>query len=281
MQVYIGGVRGTRNTDRTACLAFGGETTAVLVAGAAGECVMLDAGSGAGAVARRIEARPTLPPVLVLLTHFHLDHVSGLPSLPLLYRRDARVTIGSTAHSGQTARQMLARLMVPPFWPVPVGDLAATVAFVDWNDAEPETPYRFGGIEVRRCAVHHPGGCTAYRLDEVATGHAVVFATDVEWGLSTPAEQTAFMRLCTTPAPTGLLLFDGQFARAGLPGFTGWGHSTWEDAVDVARAARVGRLLVIHHAPQNDDRALAQIEAAVNAALPGAGLARAGMEVNL
>jgi ribonuclease BN (tRNA processing enzyme) len=76
-----------------------------------------------------------------------------------------------------------------------------------------------------------------------------------------------------------LLLFDGQFSRATYPAAAGWGHSAWEDAVNVARATGARRLLVIHHAPESPDSRLDAVERDVAAALAGARLAREGMDV--
>jgi ribonuclease BN (tRNA processing enzyme) len=139
----------------------------------------------------------------------------------------------------------------------------------------------FGGLRISWCPLHHPGGCTAYRVDEPSTGASAVVATDVEWGPAGPAERRAFLDLCARPAPPRLLLFDGQFSRAESARFAGWGHSAWEDAVDAARETGAERLLVIHHGPRRDDGALAAMECEARAALPETRFARGGMEVEL
>lgn len=260
---------------------YGGETTSILVEGDGGERILLDAGTGVRKLGQRLETQEPSGPVLLLLTHYHLDHVAGLPSLGPLYRSGFEVQVASPPHEGRTARDVVSQLMAQPFWPVRLDDLRAKVEFLPWKDEASASPFLLGGLEVRWCPVHHPGGCTAYRIDEPATGRSFVFATDIEWSPSTPAERDAFLHLCGEPRPPSLLVFDGQFALENYGGFVGWGHSAWEDAVEVARAAKAGLLLVTHHAPQSDDEHLDRVDNEVGRALNAAKLARDGMEIVL
>jgi phosphoribosyl 1,2-cyclic phosphodiesterase len=281
MKIVLGGVRGTGSVSQPDSMKYGGETTSVLIEGDQGEKIIIDAGTGIRPLGRRVESGPVPPSILLLITHYHLDHIIGLPALALLYRPEYRIEIAAPVHDGLSAEKAIPALMAQPYWPVQMGDLRATIEFRSWTEAKSAKPHRFGGLEIRWCPVHHPGGCTAYRVDEPATGRSVVFATDVEWPASTPDERAAFLRLCAEPSPPGLLMFDGQFARDSYPRFRGWGHSAWEDAVEVAREVKAGLLMVIHHAPQSNDAALDRVERELAEAMPGATLARGGMEIAL
>lgn len=281
MKVILGGVRGTGCIAQPDFMKYGGETTSVLVEGEKGERIVLDAGTGARKLGQHLETQEAAGPILLLLTHYHLDHVVGLPSFGPLYRESFEVKVASPAHDGRAPKEVLSQLIAEPFWPVRLEDLHAKVDFLPWKDEASSSPFRLGGLDVRWCPVHHPGGCTAYRIDEPATKRAFVFATDIEWDASTPAERDAFLALCSEPRPASLLVFDGQFARENYGPFAGWGHSTWEDAVDVARASKAGLLLVTHHAPQSNDEHLDRVDNEVSRALNSAKLARDGMEVVL
>lgn len=273
MKIVIGGIRGTSSAAQPAFMRYGGETTSILVQGHAGEPVFLDAGTGIRSLGARLAPNPPSE-VMVLLTHFHLDHVVGWPSFPLLYTKGVTLRISSPEAGGQNAEQVLPQLMKQPFWPIQMDQVQAALRF------EP-VPGPFGGLRIRSCPVHHPGGCVAYRLDEPATGASLVFATDIEWDISSAEEKRAFLELCREPEPCRLLLFDGHYSRATYPAFRGWGHSTWEDAVEVAREVGAGRLMVIHHAPDNRDEQLDRIQRRLLVVCPGAGLAQGGMEVEL
>ena len=57
---------------------YGGDTTSVLVCGDQGERLVVDAGTGVRNLLPHLGA-PT-EPLMMLLTHFHLDHLMGLPA---------------------------------------------------------------------------------------------------------------------------------------------------------------------------------------------------------
>jgi phosphoribosyl 1,2-cyclic phosphodiesterase len=271
MKVLLGGVRGTSSIAQADFMRYGGETTSVLVRGRAGETVILDAGTGIRTLGARLAQDPPKE-VLLLLTHYHLDHIVGWPSFPLLYQRGVTLRVASSQTVGLKVEQILSQLMNQPFWPVQMDSVLATLRFE-------KTPGHFGELRIRSCPVHHPGGCVAYRLDEPATGASLVFATDIEWKLSTEEEKKSFLGLCREPTPCRLLLFDGHYSRANYPSFAGWGHSCWEDSVEVARAAGAGRLLVIHHAPDSRDEQLDRVKRRLLASFPASDLAQDGMEV--
>ena len=281
MKVILGGVRGTSCIAQSDYMVYGGDTTSVLVEGEAGERVIIDAGTGIRQLGLRIEAGKVPPSILLLVTHYHLDHIMGLPSLSLLYRGGVKFRVGSVRRNNQSARDVLPQIMAQPFWPVQMEDLQSSFEFIDWPTELSVRPYAFQNLEIRWCSVRHPGGCTAYRIDERSTGKSFVFATDFEWGQSTPAEKQMFIQLCREPGPPGLLVLDGQYTRAQYPQFTGWGHSAWEDCVGIAREARARLLVVTHHAPQNTDNRLEMIESELVQEMPDAKLGRDGMEIAL
>jgi phosphoribosyl 1,2-cyclic phosphodiesterase len=277
MNIFLGGVRGTRPVAETTFLRFGGDSTCVFVRGAGGEQVVLDAGTGL----RNVEAEldPEVP-VLMLLTHYHLDHLMGLPSFPLLYRPECALAIAAPPRGGLRVSEVIGRFLTAPFWPIPLDDMPA-VRFTDLPDRPPEPAFAVGGLRIRWAPVHHRNGCHAYRIDEPATGASFVFATDVEWALSSPEEREGLRCLCAAPTPCDLLAMDGQFSHADYSKYRDWGHSRWEDVVEVASASGARRALVTHHAPDAADARLEAVERQAVAAMAGAALARQGMRLEL
>ncbi len=280
MRVILGGVRGTSPVADKGFLRYGGETTSVLVEGAGGERVLLDAGTGLRVVGSRLDTEDQPGRILLLLTHYHLDHLLGLPSFSFLYKKGWTVEMASPVRGGWTVEQVITRILGKPFWPVQVTELQAAIHFTTLSGSGPAGSSRScGGLEIRWCSVCHPEGCTAYRIDEPATGGSLVLATDLEWGASTAPQQEQLLRLLKRPAAVDVLLFDGNYSQAEYEHRRGWGHSTWEDAVAVARQSGARQLLITHHDPEADDEHLAASERRVAQALPGARLARGGMEI--
>jgi ribonuclease BN (tRNA processing enzyme) len=161
-----------------------------------------------------------------------------------------------------------------------VADLASHLRFRNLPGGGSRRPFRFGRLEVRWCPVQHPGGCSAYRIDEPDTGGSCVIATDVEWSLASPELQRAFREFCVWPGPPDILLLDGQYDPGEYRKRRGWGHSTWKQSADVARAVGARRLLVTHHDPGKNDRRLALTAKKLDTYCPGARLAREGVILN-
>lgn len=277
MRVLIAGTRGSAPITGPAADPFGGDTTCVLVTGRGGEQLILDCGTGLPALAPRLGPGPRL---LILVTHYHLDHLAGLGPFPALYDPAARITFAAPPLAGFTVAQAVRGLLAPPYWPLALDKMAAEISFRDLPSTCQE-PLAEGGLAVRWTTVPHPGGCTAYRVDEPATGAAVVFATDLEWGDAPAEARERFLALCREPQPADLLIHDGQFDASGYAQHRGWGHATADDAVQLAKAAGVQHLLITHHDPAHDGAALAARERRVRGLWPRAALARQGQQIIL
>jgi ribonuclease BN (tRNA processing enzyme) len=215
----------------------------------------------------------------MLMTHYHLDHVVGLPSLGLIYRPEWAIEMAAPPHGELRLDQIMPRIIARPFWPVQMEDLESRIHFTELAPGGAEMLR--GDLRIRWCPVPHPGGCTAYRIDEPASGCGILVATDVEWAAASAEEKDRFLALCREPFPATLLLFDGQYTPEDAASHRGWGHSAWTEAADVADEAGVDALLVIHHDPSRDDDALDGIDAELRCRMPSARLARGGEEVAL
>jgi ribonuclease BN (tRNA processing enzyme) len=284
LQLFIGGMRGSRPVTGAAFEEFGGDTTSLLLVGAHGAPLVLDAGTGLHAVAQQLA--PAGPAqVTVLFSHYHLDHMAGLTMNPLFHQSGWSFRLLGPTFADGGVQGAVTRLLAPPYWPVSWDRMKARLEFVEYPSvpAVLPTPEGQGRIlilrrnwRVRSCPVPHPGGCMAYRIDDADGGASVVFATDLEWQKRTSAEEREFLTLCREPKPADLLILDAHFARADAAVFAGWGHSSWEDDLDLAESAGVQRVLLGHHAPDADDRALRALEQQVQKRSPGSLLARGG-----
>ncbi len=280
MKLTLGGVRGSCPVAQPAFMHYGGETTSFLLEGTGGERIMVDAGTGARLAADRMMADPGDRTLWLFMTHYHLDHVMGLTMLPMMYSPEWTVHIA--APEGRIGPEdALRRLFDPSLWPLQVDDLRAKLVFHTLPGRASVRPWNCCGIEVRWTPVSHPGGCTAYRFDEPATGASVAIATDVEWGAASHEERVGVERLLQHPRPVGLLVMDGQYDDVTITLHRGWGHSSWAEVIELASRCRVRRVMITHHDAAADDDRLAKVDAQIRAACPSASLARGGMVIAL
>lgn len=263
MKVIFGGVRGSGPISGLEFSVYGSDTTSVMVCGDNGEQLVIDAGTGVRNLIPHLGA-PTQP-LVMLLTHYHLDHLSGFPAFSPLYQSERSLTIvGPVSPGGHPdTREILSSFMGEPFWPIPLSEAGADLTTLDisrgdglWLDDRNREFLPVGNLEVRACPLAHPGGCLAYRIDEPATGSSLVLATDVEWGLAYVGHREKFLNFCRKPRPLSLLVMDGHFTTSEYEAHSGWGHSTWEEVAEVGVAVQADRIAVTHHAPEMDDHNL-------------------------
>jgi ribonuclease BN (tRNA processing enzyme) len=271
MRLFIGGMRGSQPSIGAAFKEFGGDTTCLLLVGSQGDRLVLDAGTGMRTVAGQL-AQAGPGEVTVLFSHYHLDHVIGLTMNPLFYKSDWSFNFVGPTFADVGVRDAVKLLLAPPYWPVSWEQMSARFEFTDFATDE----IHVGRFRVRKCQVPHPGGCLAYRIDESGCDTSLVFATDLEWRSRTDAHETAFMAMCREPKQPDALVIDAHFARADEEAFTGWGHSCWQDCLEIAESAGVEQVILGHHAPDADDKTLLARERQVKKRTANGVLARAG-----
>jgi ribonuclease BN (tRNA processing enzyme) len=271
MRLFIGGMRGSRPCAGSAFEEFGGDTTSLLLVGARGERIVLDAGTGMLAVAGQL-AKMEPGEVTILFSHYHLDHIVGLMMNPLLHDSRWSFTLAGPTFTDGGVREVVTQLLRPPYWPISCEQMAARIQFVDFTADHMQV----GTLGIRKCPIPHPGVCVAYRIDSTDNNLSLVFATDIEWRGRTDMHEKSFMKLCCEPQPADMLIIDAHFTRADVDAFAGWGHTCWEDALDIAASAKVKRTLLAHHAPEADDETLRAREQQVKKRFPGGEFARAG-----
>jgi ribonuclease BN (tRNA processing enzyme) len=276
MRLFVGGMRGSQPSVGSAFEEFGGDTTSLLLVGSRGERLVLDAGTGMHVIAQ--ELATTGPGVVtILFSHYHLDHMAGLTMNPLFYRSDWSFRFMGPTFANGGVREAVTRLLAPPYWPISWEKMGARFDFVEFAIDGIQTD----GLRVRACQAPHPGGSLSYRVEDTHGGASLVFATDLEWRSRTDAFETSFKTLCREPKPTDLLIIDAHFDRAHQEAFAGWGHTSWEDDLDIAESAGIRRVLLGHHAPEANDETLKDLETHAKKCLPGAALARAGQWITI
>lgn len=255
---------GVRGSIATPGLAAGGNTACVEVV--AGDTrIILDAGTGLRTLGDERMASG-IRHSTILLSHLHWDHVAGLPFFTPIYVPGHRVEIASGPNGVMSHDAAIRSLFRAPFFPVDFDDLGGTVTTRELRAADQLT---IGDITVTVARLNHPDPVYGYRLEHA--GQSIVYATDTEhFACVDPT-------LKKLAAGADILIYDAQYTPEEYPGRVGWGHSTWQAGADLARAAGVPQLVLFHHDPARTDEALATLEAAARAALPGTVAAREGL----
>ena len=269
LTVRFWGVRGSISAAGARFEEFGGNTPCVEVH--CGERLfVVDAGSGICALGGKLaESGPK--EIDVVLSHLHLDHVGGLPFFKPALMPDRQIRLYCGNLRGESAEEAFLRLFSPPLFPVSLAQLPGNVQQIGFKAGDdlvfPD------GARCRTTPLNHPGGATGYRFDH--GGHAICYISDIEHTDPWPPEELSeFVR------GSDLIIYDGMFSETEYIRCQGWGHSTWQKGVALAKAAGVPHLAVFHLHPQHDDAYLHKVEAEIKEAMPGAFLAREGSELS-
>ena len=231
-QVRVWGARGSVPVSGPQYLQRGGDTCCVQVQIADDKAILLDAGTGLRAAGEQF-ADVSNPQIHLFLSHFHWDHLQGLPFFAPLYQAGAHLTFYSGFLPVALQAACAAQLR-PPHFPVSWEHTPSTKSFVQLG-AE---PLAIGGTEAQVFPLCHPGGAYAVRLIS-GDGETLVYLTDHESGRDAELDR----QLDAASRGVGTLIHDAQYTPAEATARRGWGHSTWRDATRRAHRAEAGRRL--------------------------------------
>ncbi len=271
MRVKFWGVRGSTPTPQAENLKFGGNTPCLEIRSRAGGLLIIDCGSGLRMLGHALEKEFGRRAIRahILISHYHWDHIQGIPFFTPLYHRKNEFHFHALRAPGGRMASALHGQMMEPYFPVEMSAMLARRTFAQVQGGE----FACGDFRVAARLVNHPQGCLAFRVE--SDGHAIVYATDNE-----PGNPRADRNLLELARGADALVYDSQYSRRQLRGARkGWGHSSWNDGVEIARQAGVKRLLLFHFDPDSDDRAVRRHERSARKRFPRARAAFEGLEI--
>jgi len=272
MKLKFYGVRGSVPVCGREFERYGGNTTCLrILREKANRVAILDAGTGIRNLGKELISNGISQNVInILFSHFHWDHIQGFPFFAPAYNKNQTIGILAMGMLGQvkSLKEIFSITLQKEYFPIGLERMGANFEFVTYG--ENETIF---GASVKATPQHHLyfGGSYGYRVDDDSV--SVVICTDVEHinGIDENIVNLAM--------GADLLVHDGQYTAEEYEKFRGWGHSTWQQAVEVAIRAKVKNLIITHHDPDHNDDFLDAMEIECQKVFPNSLFAKEGMEV--
>jgi phosphoribosyl 1,2-cyclic phosphodiesterase/CheY-like chemotaxis protein len=251
VRIQFWGTRGSIATPGPTTARYGGNTSCIELRSTRGTLVVIDCGTGAHPLGQKLIARDA-ESGHILISHTHWDHIQGIPFFAPLFGAGTEWDIYGPKGLGQSLRETLAGQMQYTYFPISLDRFGATVRYHDLV----EGTFDIGDIRVSTQYLNHPALTLGYRLQ--ADGLTVVYACDHEpysrhlaSGRGEIAGQD--LRHAEFLKDADLLIHDAQYTAAEYPIKVGWGHSSVEYVLKLARYAGVKKVALTHHDPLRDD----------------------------
>lgn len=276
------GVRGSFPVANRDFYEFGGNTSCVEV-NVGGHLIILDAGTGIVNIGDELMEKyisSSLNPeertpikALVLLSHIHQDHILGLTFFKPLHLQTTKLKIMGAEPINATLKDCLSDVLFGKTFPVDLSDIAGKIEIeglkseqaillkpeqqpqiVDTKNLKQEDDDVL--ITFYKSYVHPQDGVMIYKISY--QGKSLVYATDKECYFGGDKKFVQFAKNCD------LLIHDTQYTTEDYLNphspKQGYGHSTFDMAIEVMKQAKAQKLACFHFDPSYNDVKLNKIK---------------------
>jgi phosphoribosyl 1,2-cyclic phosphodiesterase len=223
----------------------GGNTSCISIGtGNPSELVVFDSGSGIREMgAAMVQENPKPVRYHIFFSHFHWDHLQGLPFFGPAYDASVEIDFYSPLDNVEAVLQ---GQMAGPYFPVRMDAMTPKKAF-----------HRMTGniiidnLEISYKKMNHPGDSYSFLVNDGK--NRFIYATDTELSsvdFIKNDENAAFFE------HTDVIVLDSQYTPGEAIEKYNWGHNTFSLAVDFAATWGIRRLILYHHDPSYDDTML-------------------------
>ena len=266
------GVRGSYSAPFESHLGVGGNTSCVEIR-VDNTIVLCDAGTGIIPFGNEIIEQSDIRELLIILTHYHWDHICGLPFFVPAFLPEWKINIFGPGQSDKDIKEYLGAQMRAPYFPV---GTETWLADINYLTPPANQQFTYGPISFTYNSVHHPGTTYGYRLK--VNGKNILYISDNEclylnkairqkYGQFSKEERELYDAMQKEEYESELkliqgadiLIHDAQYTKEDYEKKRGWGHSCYIDTVNTAIDAGVKELYLYHHDPNYDDTAMEKL----------------------
>ncbi len=284
IKVKFRGVRGSHPVPHQSFLKYGGNTSCVEVQ-AGNHLIILDAGTGIIDLGRDLQKEHILSgtdlysrkPVnaTLILSHLHQDHIQGLQFFAPLFIPTTTLDIYGLPYPEKPLKDTLSDVLFEKVFPVSIDEIPSNFdihdfqlkhililkpngmkEFIKASDFNKEDHAEDVIISIHKTTAHPKNGSLCIKIE--FGGKKIVYATDKESYIGCDKKFIEFAH------SADILIHDAQYTHQDyispiLPK-QGFGHSTFNMAIETAKFAKTKNLVFFHFDPNYDDGILDMLE---------------------
>jgi len=220
---------------------YGTATTSVEVTTTQGSQIIIDCGSGIRNLGEQMMKGPAAQgkaTIHIFLTHFHWDHLIGLPFFTPIFIPGNRVNFYAVQPELEA---MIRGLFKRPYFPVAFESLGADLHFYP---IQPRQPMLIDDITITPYQLDHPDPCWGFKVQ--SGGKSYAHCVDTEGIRNTREAMGADLPLYQG---VDMMYFDAQYTLPELAEKANWGHSAAQIGIDIAFRESIPHILFAHHDP--------------------------------
>lgn len=229
---------------------FGTATTCVEVKSEKGR-IIIDGGSGIKTLGDQLVRKGDgRGPFHIFLTHFHWDHIIGLPFFVPHFIPGTKINYYAVQPE---LEHMVRGKFQKPYFPVPFEALRSEIKF---HILEPRKPIVVDDIKVTPYMLDHPDPCWGYKIEN--RGKVYAHCVDTEGTRQSRESLGADLPLYQN---VDLMYFDAQYTLPELAEKANWGHSAAQIGLDIAFREGIKFVLFAHHDPGASTEQIYEVKA--------------------
>ncbi len=267
MLVNFFGSRGSLPSPGLEYNEYGGNTSCIqIVDKETSNFIILDGGTGLRNLATKL-LNSDITESIILLSHFHWDHILGIPFFKPFYIPKFKFTIYGPKKTKEEMYNTINHVLAEDYFPVNFENFKADIKFDTFDEHK---KIQFKNFKIEALWTNHPCYTLSYKIS--LGNKTLVYLTDhepyterlhkVHPQLESYNNSGSLLqaRLINYLADCDLLIIDAEYTKHEYKNkYRGWGHSSINDSIQLALECRAKQVILHHHGQERTDEQINMI----------------------
>jgi len=255
MYLKFWGTRGSIPVPGDRTIRYGGNTPCVELRTNDNQLIILDAGSGLRELGRELSQNGAPQSIHIFISHYHWDHIQGIPFFMPLYTKGNNITFYGEGCSGKRVKEILGYQMASNYFPINIDEVTAQTNFVE---IKTDSVYQIGNVKVETHRANHSSPTISFKFTE--GDKKVVYMPDNELLLKDSKLANSASEILDNNnglidfcLGSDYLIHDSMYDENSILGKKGWGHSGNITLAYLSILSKVKNLVLFHYNPDYND----------------------------